>query len=57
MQPYVYGLATVFITNQSCVRDQRLDGDVGRCGFPGAPCIVNETTSFACEGQMGRDQR
>ncbi|KAF8157047.1 hypothetical protein B0H34DRAFT_711809 [Crassisporium funariophilum] len=28
-------------TNQSCVRDARLDGNIGRCGFPGAPCIVD----------------
>ncbi|KAF8157046.1 hypothetical protein B0H34DRAFT_711804 [Crassisporium funariophilum] len=27
-------------TNQSCVKDVRLEGNVGRCGFAGAPCDV-----------------
>jgi hypothetical protein len=33
-------------TNTSCVRDPRIPGgDVGRCGWQGAPCQVNGTVS------------
>ena len=35
----------VAFTNTSCVRDSRLPGDVGRCGWQGAPCQVNGTVS------------
>lgn len=37
-------------TNQSCVRDARLDGNVGRCGFPGASCIVDSRGHENCAG-------
>src|SRR5262245_38340706 len=26
-------------TNESCMRDPCLEGNIGRCGFPGAKCI------------------
>lgn len=31
-------------TNQSCVRDLRMEGNIGRCGFPGAPCVTDTVT-------------
>ena len=47
---YAFGRSTVKFTNQSCVRDLRLEGNIGRCGFPGAPCITNETVSNCAGG-------
>ena len=35
------GLYHIPYTDQSCVRDNRLEGNVGRCGFPGAFCSVD----------------
>lgn len=49
---YPYDPVTVFFNNQSCVRDQRLEGNVGRCGFPGASCIVNVSTSNCATGMF-----
>ena len=43
-------------TNQSCVRDPRLDGNVGRCGFPGAPCIVDSRGQDNCAGGESSEQ-
>jgi len=37
-------------TSQSCVRDNRLEGNVGRCGFPGAPCNVDSRGQDNCAG-------
>src|SRR5262245_34515395 len=47
---YQFGTSDVKFTHESCVRDQRLEGNVSRCGFPGAPCIVNETVSNCASG-------
>ncbi|KAF9535323.1 hypothetical protein CPB83DRAFT_841572 [Crepidotus variabilis] len=41
-------------TNQSCVWDNRLEGTVGRCGWPGAHCIVDSHGNDNCAG--GGDQ-
>ena len=43
-------------TNQSCVRDNRLEGNVGRCGFPGAPCIVDARGEDNCAGGTYSEQ-
>jgi hypothetical protein len=37
-------------TSQSCVRDNRLEGNIGRCGFPGAPCTVDSNKNDNCAG-------
>jgi hypothetical protein len=37
-------------TSQSCLRDNRLEGNVGRCGFPGAPCIIDSRGQDNCAG-------
>ncbi|KAF5312946.1 hypothetical protein D9619_003801 [Psilocybe cf. subviscida] len=37
-------------TNKSCVRDARLEGNVGRCGFPGAPCVLQGNGMDNCAG-------
>ena len=37
-------------TDKSCVRDNRLEGNVGRCGFPGAPCQVDDKRGDNCGG-------
>jgi hypothetical protein len=37
-------------TSQSCVRDKRLEGNVGRCGFPGAPCLIDSNGQDNCSG-------
>ena len=34
--------------SQSFVRDNRLEGNVRRCGFPGAPCTVESRDSEIC---------
>ncbi|KDR69929.1 hypothetical protein GALMADRAFT_255234 [Galerina marginata CBS 339.88] len=34
----------------SCVRDARLEGNVGRCGFPSAVCAVNAQGKDNCGG-------
>ena len=43
-------------TSQSCVRDNRLEGNVGRCGFPGAPCIVDSRGQDNCAGGIYSEQ-
>jgi len=37
-------------TSKSCVRDNRLEGNVGRCGFPGAPCTIDSRRHDNCAG-------
>jgi hypothetical protein len=32
-------------TANSCVQDPRLGGNIGRCGWAGAACYVNDTVS------------
>jgi hypothetical protein len=32
------------------VRDDRLEGNVGRCGFPGAVCTVDSAGQDNCAG-------
>ncbi|KDR70432.1 hypothetical protein GALMADRAFT_144729 [Galerina marginata CBS 339.88] len=41
-------------TSQSCVNDTRLQGNVGRCGFPGAPCVIDGDGNDNC-AQGGDD--
>jgi len=41
---YPLGSGYLPFTNQSCVRDTRLPGKVGRCGFPGAACVLDEVS-------------
>jgi hypothetical protein len=43
-------------TSQSCVRDNRLEGNVGRCGFPGAPCIIDSGGQDNCAGGSYSEQ-
>jgi len=38
--------------NGSCVRDQRLPGQIGRCGFPGAPCTITNGFSDCGWGKL-----
>ena len=40
----------LLFTSQSCMRDNGLEGNVGRCGFPGTPCIADTCGQDNCTG-------
>jgi hypothetical protein len=54
---YEFRKSNVKFTNRSCVRDLRLEGNIGRCGFPGASCIVDETASNCASGVSSQNPR
>ena len=41
-------------TSQSCVRDSRLEGNIGRCGFPGAHCTVDSGRNNCAAGTYSK---
>jgi hypothetical protein len=44
-------------SDRSCVQDVRLGESIGRCGWPGAPCVVNDTYSNCGSGDYGSGVR
>jgi hypothetical protein len=50
------GLIPAFL-DKSCAQDIRLEGNIGRCGWSGAPCVVNGSSSNCAAGDYGSDVR
>jgi hypothetical protein len=57
LYPRSYLQELVPFSDRSCIRDVRLEENIGRCGWPGAPCIVNGSYSNCAWGDYGSDVR